>query len=499
MSATAPARRPAAVPPPLRPEAGAAPARPRVLVLSSSLLVDRMLLHTGFLPELARHAAVEVWATSAAQPRFRAVWAGRPAVVRDFPAVRAFRETWHNLPRRLNEAVWDHRHQQPSRLSLERHGHGVPDHRASRALRRAGRALAGLPVHGALERALTAWLLAYDRSPEATARLRADPPAAVFTTGPFKFEQPALVGAAKRLGIPVLALIPSWDNLSTKKRMICDHDGYVVWSAEMRRQLLAYYPRARARPVYVVGAPQFDAFADPRFRRPRETFWRAQGLDPARPVVVYAVGSPNFLRGEPHGALHAARAVAAGALGNVQLLVRPHPIHDNAEMAALFGAFGPSVRLQRTAAAGLPLAERSQDEEAVAEWVNTFRHADVVVNLSSTCTVDAALCDRPVVNLDYDPGPGAPDQALVRDINHRWTHFAPVAESGGVWLVNDGDELLDAVRGYLADPARDRAGRRWIVEHVCEYADGRSGERMARAVADFAAAPAAARVRGGRA
>lgn len=447
-----------------------------------------MLAHTGFLPELRRHADVDVWATSAAQPRAREVWAGQPATVRPFPATRAFREVWHNYPRRLNEAIWDHRHRQPSRLSLARHGHATPVRGIARALHAAGRTLAVLPIEHAVERALNAWLLAYDRSPEATARLLADRPAVVFATGPFQFEQPAVVAAAKRLGIPVLALIPSWDNLSTKKRMILDHDGYVVWSSEMRRQLLDYYPHARTRPVYVVGAPQFDVFAQPRFWRSREAFWRSQGLDPSRPVIVYAVGSPNFLRGEPHGARHVARAIQSGALGPAQLLVRPHPIHDNAEMAALFGAFGPAVRLQRTSAAGLPLTERSQDAEAIAEWVNTFRHADVVVNLSSTCTVDAALCDRPVVNLDYDPGPGAPDDALVRDINHCWTHFAPVAESGGVWLVRNEVDLLDAVRGYLADPSRDRAGRRWIVDHVCEYADGQSGVRMAHAVASFAEA-----------
>jgi CDP-glycerol glycerophosphotransferase (TagB/SpsB family) len=127
-----------------------------------------------------------------------------------------------------------------------------------------------------------------------------------------------------------------------------------------------------------------------------------------------------------------------------------------------------------------------QDEEQIVEWVNTFRHADVVVNLSSTVTVDAAIFDRPVVNLDFDPQPGATDQELIKDINHKWNHFKPIAESGGVWLANDFDEAAHAVKTYLKNPNLHQAKRRWITEYVCGYVDGKCGGRMARATIAFA-------------
>jgi CDP-glycerol glycerophosphotransferase (TagB/SpsB family) len=199
---------------------------------------------------------------------------------------------------------------------------------------------------------------------------------------------------------------------------------------------------------------------------------------------VYAVGSPNFLH-EHHGALEMAKRICQGELGDVQMLVRPHPIHDNSEMIELFRPYAPRVVLQQTAEAGTELTARSQDESHIVEWVNTFRHADVVVNLSSTVTVDAAIFDRPVVNLDFDPEPGQPNQALVKDVNHLWTHFKPIAESGGVWLVNDWEELTMAVKTYLRQPELHREKRRWIAEYVCGYTDGKCGERMAQAVLDF--------------
>ena len=154
-------------------------------------------------------------------------------------------------------------------------------------------------------------------------------------------------------------------------------------------------------------------------------------------------------------------------------------------MREIFSGFGPNVRLQRTPNAGKDLIKRTQDEAQIIDWVNTFRHADVVVNLSSTVTVDAAIFDTPVVNLDFDPQPGRFDQALINDVNHKWSHFKPIAESGGVWLVNDFDELENAIKTYLENPSLHAADRKWIAAYVCGSLDGRCGERMAEAIADF--------------
>jgi len=199
---------------------------------------------------------------------------------------------------------------------------------------------------------------------------------------------------------------------------------------------------------------------------------------------------PNLTRGH-HGATAMAEPVVAGGLGDVQLLVRPHPQFDRGAEAAALRGFGRRVVVQSTHAPDVKVDHRSQDLAQIRDWVSTFRHADVVVNLSSTVTIDAALFDKPVVNLDYDPEPGAPQQQLVKDINHRWTHFAPIARSGGVWLTASFAETLEAVKTYLVEPGRHAAGRRRIAEYVCGFTDGQNGERVAHAIADFARLPAA--------
>ncbi len=465
---------------------------PSIVALSSSLLTDRILLHSGLLSGLSLRSMAEVWATSVREERHCGIWNTTSAGVEPFPEVRAFREIPHNCLRRLNEFSWDYRQRPPSRVSMQRLIKDKRQSRFIRLLKGPARVVAALHGEVWLENWLEGLLRSYPRSPEAERRLREHRPDVLVTTGPYRYEEPAVAATAMNLGIPVLAFITSWDNVSTKNRMVLRYDGYLVWSQRMKRELLHFYPLSRQVPVYVVGAPQFDVFHQDRFRQTREDFCAEQGLRPDLPVILYALGSPNFLK-EHHGALALAERIAHGDLGDVQMIVRPHPLFDKGREAGLLRGLGPRVIVQRTGDAEAELTARSQNGEQIREWVSTFRHADVVVNLSSTVTVDAAICDRPVVNLDFDPEPGQPNQALVKDVNHLWTHFKPVAESGGVWLVNDYDEMVHAIRTYLAHPELHREKRRWIAEYVCGYLDGRCGERMAEAILDFARNHAAGR------
>src|SRR5437879_4389082 len=95
-----------------------------VVVMSSSLLTDRMFLYTRFLEELNSGCSVRVWASSALNPSLDQVWRCAHAPVEGLPAVRPFKEFPHNYLRRLNEFVWDFRHQPPSRISVIRHVKG---------------------------------------------------------------------------------------------------------------------------------------------------------------------------------------------------------------------------------------------------------------------------------------------------------------------------------------------------------------------------------------
>jgi hypothetical protein len=455
-----------------------------VLALSTSALTDRMLVHTDFLHTLSKHSTVRVWAMSQENDRFRDMWSSAPAIIEDFPPLGALPEFPHNYLRRLNSYAWDFRLRDPSRLSIMRHIRDRAQRLRVRVLKGPGRIAAALGLHENLERYVERMMIQYERSPEATRRLLADRPDLILSTGTFRYEEPAIVAAAKRLNIPVLALVTSWDNISIKERMVLSYDGYIVWSPRLKEELLRAYPASRNVPIYTVGAPQFDVFFQQRRYQSRAAFCESLGFDPSRSIIVHALGVANGVD-ESHGALDLARRLRRGDLGDAQLIVRPHPFHNHVELRSQFAEFGPRVTVQQYGDPNEARNLRSQDDEEITDWVNTFRHADVVVHLSSSVAIDAALFDRPSVCMDYDPMPGQRLQTLVREVNHVWTHYKPVAESGGTWLASDPEQVVHAIRTYLSDPSLHRAERKRMAEYVCGFTDGRSGSRLSEAVVDF--------------
>ncbi len=456
----------------------------KTIILSSSLLTERILLYSGFMPALNDDVQAEIWTTSNRNLGFRNVDADSQVAIKPFPAIRPFKEFPYNHLRRLNEYVWDYRLRPPSRAGKMQRIRDNNTRFYIRSLKLPARILAMLKMESRLEDWLEGVLVNYPRSPEAEERLRAFSPDVMITTGTFRFEEPAITASAIKLGIPTLGFITSWDNPSTKNRTVFKYDGYLVWSEQMQADLHRFFPYTRRAKIYVVGAPQFDVFFLSRFDEPRERFCARHKLDPALPVILYAFGSPNLFDEQP-SVFYLAERVARGELGEAQMLIRPHPLFDKGLDLAALGRLGRRVIVQETGQTGLSVPARAQNEAQIHDWVNTFRHAAVVVNLSSTAAIDGAIFDKPVVNLDYDPGPGQSRQDLVKEINHSWTHFKTIAESGGMRLVNNPAEMVEAVVTYLKEPGLHRAERRAMAKHVCGYLDGRCGERMAEAVLDF--------------
>ena len=458
----------------------------KILILSSSLLTDRILRYSGCLKTLTEHAETHIWTASADHETGREAWQAYSESVQasPFPEVRAYRQIPFNYLRRMNEFAWDFKLRPPSRLSMDRHRRSKRMSKRVRAMRIPAWFVAKLGLSGWFEKMLEKLLLSYPRSPEGAKRMAALKPDLMVILKPFQFHEPAMVREARRLNIPILALIPSWDNLSTKGRLVFRYDGYMVWSDVQKAQLSHFYPASRRVPSYLIGAPQFDVFHRPEFYLDRTAFCQQYGLDPNRPIILHAIGSPHFFR-EDYGALELAKRVVQGEYGDAQLLVRPHPVHDKAELKQQFEPYAPRVALQQTARVDLPLHRRLQTDDDVVDWINTFRHADVVVNTVSTVAIDAALFGKPVVNMNFDPEPGQPNQEILKEVSSIWTHYQPVMALGGIWQANSYEEIGEGIRTYLKNPELHREARETMTRFVCGFIDGRNGERMARAMLSF--------------
>ncbi|MEO8678926.1 MAG: CDP-glycerol glycerophosphotransferase family protein [Vicinamibacterales bacterium] len=304
------------------------------------------------------------------------------------------------------------------------------------------------------------------------------------------FSEVPLLRTARRRGVRSMAIDPSWDNFTNKLIPVRQVDRLVVWNEIIKAQAVALHGYA-PESISVAGAPQFDSYFRPQSRTPREEFFRRIGADPSRRLIALTT-TPRLLYSHHDHVLRAlARAIDDQRLAGAQVLVRLHP-RDDVEAYAGFAGL-PHVIIEKpfrhTVAAGDGLAIDVMPEHQ-RHLGDTLCHADCVVNVASTISIEACIFDTPVVNICFD-GPG--ETPFVRSARryYSFTHYVNITNRGAVRVATSPDEMVSMVAQYLADPSLDAAGRRHVVLDQCQFTDGKSAERVVQCVLDELGAAAA--------
>jgi hypothetical protein len=314
---------------------------------------------------------------------------------------------------------------------------------------------------------------------------RYQPDLVFFTTG-FSRRQVIERGAVQR-GIRTAAFIMSWDNLTSKGPLRIRADRVIVWNEFMHEEVVRHhgYPPEH---VFVSGIPQFDIYHDRAGYATRAQFFQRMQLDPARKLIVYTTGTPGTapFDHEVVDLLH--QSIQRGEFRQpCQLLVRLHPKDRYDDYRRFERQPGlvlqlPGRRSRHTDDSWNPTHE---DMYGLAE---TMCYADVVVNVASTITIDAAAFDKPVVNIAYDGYTTKPYlQSALR--YYDYDHYRRIVQSGGVRIARSNAETIEHVQAYLDDPTLEAAGRALIRTSQCWKLDGQSGRRIGQYLLDLLYGP----------
>lgn len=252
------------------------------------------------------------------------------------------------------------------------------------------------------------------------------------------------VKCAHRLGVPIVFLPFSWDNLTNRGLIRVPPDRALVWNAQQQGEAVELHGMPPER-VVVTGAPRFDDFFAMRASTSREEFCSRLGFDPARPLVLY-VCSAEFIA--PREVDFVRRWVAAlrGAGGawlrGASLLVRPHPANQEEwESADLSDLPGVAVWSQRTTM------------NADQGLFDSLFHSTAVVGLNTSAMIEAAIVGRPVYTITAPEFAGGQGGTL-----HFWYLLA--GNGGIVWTSESFDEhvrqLEAAPEGPLETVRRSR-------------------------------------------
>lgn len=277
------------------------------------------------------------------------------------------------------------------------------------------------------------------------------------------------LAAARRLRIPVVAYVASWDH-TVGKGVISPHcDRYVVQNEVMREDLRRYHGIEPER-VTVTGWPQTDVFHRRRARDEYDVLLRSYGLDPGRPLVLVTGNTPT---NAPYEGRFVERLMSwweEHARDRFQLLFRPHP--RDRDWQERFGR----VR-GRT---GVYLQEPSFTD--LEELAALLQHANAVVANAGTILLDALVNDRPAVCVLYDEGAPAGESWAAKNVVGK--HYEELAGAGAFYRAESFDEVVTGLDRSLADPGELAEARRRVAREVVGEVDGRAAERVVDAMVE---------------
>jgi hypothetical protein len=469
-----PRAQPIAVPPN---ESAGSPAETsdrQVWVVFADLIAYRVFFECGIVDRLRAAFPGRVTAVFLVDDKHVTPWLERLAGVRVLrqaevmPADVGLRE---RVERRLDRAL-DHRigfYPLAVRHSIR---HGFHEGRWDPAHpspffdnRRAGR----LPRWKLLDWSMARWHLSRRRYVPSTLleRMRAERACLVITNPQAHLAMPLLT-AARRLAVPTVGYVASWDH-PVGKGLVSPHlSRYIVQNEVMRDDLRVYHGVDPAR-VSVTGWPQTDVYAQ---RQPRDRYRalvRTLGLDDGLPVILFAGNMPS---NAPYEGNLVKRLVAwwqeSGGRERFSLLFRPHPYDRQVaeRFAAALDTPGAAVQMPTPG--------------DFTELATLLQHVDCVIANAGTILLEALVNDRPSICVTFDEG--APHGRSWADLNLTGKHYRELLASDAFYRADDFEELVEALERALQHPSELGSERRRVSQKVVGEVDGHAADRVVSAI-----------------
>ena len=325
-----------------------------------------------------------------------------------------------------------------------------------------------VPRWRSVERAMERWHFGKRRyvPHELYRRMRTECGALVLSNVQPHSAVPFLVGA-RRLGIPMVGHVASWDHTVGKGVIAPFCELYLVQNEAMQEDLARFHAIGPER-VVVTGWPQTDLYARQRPRESYESLVRSFGLDPARPLVMVMGNTPSNAPFEDRFVERLVEWWKASGDQRPSLLFRPHP-RDRDWRERFRAALDTE---------GVAVQEASFTD--FEELATLLQHCDCVVANAGTILLDALVNDRPSVCVLYDEGaPPGESYALKNVIGE---HYRELAVSSAFYRAESFEEVVEGILRGLAQPDELAEERRRVAQRVVGDVDGQAGARVVDAI-----------------
>ncbi len=293
--------------------------------------------------------------------------------------------------------------------------------------------------------------------------------------------------SAKRLRIPTATVMLSWDNLTSKGYMNGTPTHLLVWSPLMAQEAAEYHDFPREK-IYETGAAQFDIYHAAK-QSTDIPAWRRENQVPSDAfLMMYGTINPGICGHELDILKAIIEQMRKQELPRKPFLwIRLHPQVVNGSWKSSLEPF-QNLEASDVHVEVPPVTESKLDwdlpKDDALHLKNLIAASDMVITTSSTLSIDAACADTPVVNVFFDGREVDPAFTVARF--KKYTHYAKILETGGIFIANTIGQFTEAMQRYASNPSADRAGRKAIVEQQIGKMDGKAGVRTAKRLLELA-------------
>lgn len=281
----------------------------------------------------------------------------------------------------------------------------------------------------------------------------------------------------KRLQIPMVSYIASWDHPTTKGPIPAGMSRYIVASKRMVEEMNGLHGITREK-ICQVGKVQMDIYNNPTILKSREDFLKELGVPRDHRLITLGTNTTGLKEHEVSIAKRLAKWVINYRYGKVTLLLRTHPQDVNWERDFLTLEKQPWVICKDANSFGNrssdDMTEGNVDQRILA---NLMKHSDVVIQSRGSLALDSIAFDTPVISLAFDGDlRRSPNDSYLWEYNYE--HYKPIIAAQGTWVVGSYNALDHAIKSYLKDPSIHAEGREIIRDKQLAPLDGKAAQRF---------------------
>jgi hypothetical protein len=198
-----------------------------------------------------------------------------------------------------------------------------------------------------------------------------------------------------RLGIPMVAIMNSWDNPGTKANMHLKPDWLLVWGEQTKEHAEKFLDMDPAKAV-AFGVAQFDNYRNPP-RMNRDDFCREHGIPSDKTVLLFA--GAGKLNDEFSHLKALDDAAASGELGNTVVIYRPHPWGQGGKDGfRIIDYPWKNIRIENSMRGYLEILRDDPEAVSFPDYGNTvdvLNNIDALITPLSTIIIEAAILGKP--------------------------------------------------------------------------------------------------------